>query len=70
MYKVVIDEERCKACGLCIHYCPRKVIGWSQKINKRGFKPAKVERPSQCIGCGFCFLMCPEACIEVYEEQK
>jgi len=35
MAKIVIDEERCKGCELCIPACPKHIIVMSEKYNKR-----------------------------------
>lgn len=67
-YKVVIDKDKCKACELCICYCPTKHLKFSSFLNKRGLRPVEVNPETKCIGCGFCYLMCPESCIEVYEQ--
>jgi len=67
MAKIKIDREKCKACGLCILYCPQGSIIMDSKINKRGVKPAKFKKNSKCTGCTFCALICPDAAIEVYK---
>ncbi len=66
MPKIVIDQERCKGCGLCIEFCPRKIIVFSDTFNQRGVHPAQFTDEEKCIGCTFCALMCPEAAIEVW----
>ena len=65
---VVIDEERCKGCGLCISVCPKKVLSFSEKFNSKGYHPAQQHDPDNCIGCGFCYMMCPDTAITVYRE--
>jgi 2-oxoglutarate ferredoxin oxidoreductase subunit delta len=54
-----IDEEECKACGLCIEACPPKVIGWSERLNHLGYRAAAYVGAG-CTGCGICFMVCPE----------
>lgn len=66
MPKIVIDRERCKGCGLCIEFCPRKVIVYSTEFNHRGVHPAKFTEEEKCTGCTFCAIMCPDAAIEVW----
>ncbi|ACR80838.1 4Fe-4S ferredoxin iron-sulfur binding domain protein [Kosmotoga olearia TBF 19.5.1] len=68
MNYVVIDEERCKGCGLCINACPKKVLSFSKKFNSKGYHPAQQHDPDNCIGCGFCYMMCPDTAITVYRE--
>jgi 2-oxoglutarate ferredoxin oxidoreductase subunit delta len=66
---VLVDEERCKGCGLCIAACPQKVLGFSGRLNRSGYDVACMERPESCLGCAFCALTCPDVAIEVYREK-
>lgn len=70
MPRITIDAEGCKSCGLCIEFCPRKVITISPKLNSRGHHPALNTMPENCIGCSICATMCPDVCIEVFREKK
>ena len=65
---IVVDEDLCKACELCVANCPVEVIGLDmERITARGFHPATLIKEG-CTGCGICALMCPEAAITVYRE--
>jgi len=66
MGKVVIDEEMCKECGLCIEFCPVKALAKGDKLNKKGKYYTILAHPEKCTGCGTCALMCPDAAIEVW----
>ncbi len=68
MAKVKVDRKRCKGCGLCIVFCPRKNIKIDDKINDAGIHPAVVIVEDNCTGCGMCYVMCPDACIEIERE--
>jgi 2-oxoglutarate ferredoxin oxidoreductase subunit delta len=69
--KIVVDEERCKGCQLCITVCPFHLIQVSDNINSKGYHPAKfVDLERKCTGCTLCALTCPEIAIEVYREEK
>lgn len=57
---IKILEERCKGCGLCIEFCPKKVLALSDKRNLHGYKVVFWAHPDKCNHCGICFLMCPE----------
>lgn len=70
MAHITINAEECKACGLCIAFCPRDVIAFNDEMNSRGFHPATPVRIKQCTGCRICATMCPDICIEVYREEK
>lgn len=65
MAHVIINPERCKACLLCIEFCPRKCLALDEGLNGRGFHPASCAQPERCTGCGICATMCPDVCIEV-----
>jgi 2-oxoglutarate ferredoxin oxidoreductase subunit delta len=68
MPKVVINEERCKGCELCVQFCPKGSLALTADINSRGFHPACMTDPDACTGCGNCALMCPDACVHVYRD--
>lgn len=62
--KVEIREERCKACGLCVANCPKKVISFKHTVNKAGYHPVQIDHEG-CIGCGFCYITCPDGVYHV-----
>jgi Pyruvate/2-oxoacid:ferredoxin oxidoreductase delta subunit len=57
--RVIIHADLCKACGLCIGFCPKGVLEKSTQINMLGFEATEYSG-SGCIGCGTCFYVCPE----------
>lgn len=64
---VIINEERCKGCDLCVVACPTGVLALQPKeVNDRGYHFAYTDKPEACIGCASCAVVCPDACIEVY----
>ena len=65
-FRVKIDTECCKGCGLCIIVCPKNGLAISKISNKKGFFPAELTS-FECSGCVSCALICPEAAIEVYQ---
>ena len=59
-YKVEINPETCKACGLCIQRCPMDAL--QLKLNQKAgnkYRKAPVVDPTKCIGCGVCAHKCP-----------
>ena len=61
--KVIINEERCKSCSLCVSVCPKKVLRISTRLNPKGYHPVELFDNDGCISCGFCYLICPDAAI-------
>jgi 2-oxoglutarate ferredoxin oxidoreductase subunit delta len=61
--KVIVNEERCKSCSLCVNICPKHVMRISDKINLKGYHPVELFDNENCISCGFCYLVCPDMAI-------
>ena len=70
MAHVRINAEGCKACLLCIEFCPRKCLAVDDRLNSRGFHPVMMTDDAECTGCRICALMCPDVCIEVFRDGK
>ena len=60
----LINREWCKGCGICVHFCPKKVLELDE------FEKVSVARPQDCICCKLCELRCPDLAIEVQTEQE
>lgn len=70
MEKVKIDSVHCKACGLCVAACPKKVLALGEKINAGGYNYAVLLDNGNCISCACCAINCPDMAISVYKEEK
>jgi len=59
-----IVQERCKACGICAHVCPRHI---PETTERDGEKVTVVcqERIHLCMECGHCEAICPNSAIHV-----
>lgn len=57
--------DRCKGCGLCVDYCPHKLLRLQADLNLLGYHPVHLAEEGQCTGCGICALMCPDMIIRV-----
>lgn len=69
MPKVVIEENICKGCGLCVSVCPKKILELSKdKINLKGYSPCECINQAECITCTFCATICPDCAITINEE--
>ncbi|MBI3585947.1 MAG: 4Fe-4S dicluster domain-containing protein [Ignavibacteriales bacterium] len=67
--KVVIAQDICKGCELCITSCPQESLGLSDKINIKGYRFVELVKDN-CTGCVNCALVCPDAAITVYRQRK
>jgi len=57
--EMIINRQWCKGCGICIHFCPEKVLGLDEE------EKAIVLRPENCTCCKLCEFRCPDLAIEV-----
>ena len=68
---VVIDEDRCKGCGLCVAFCPQQVLRLAEgRFNTKGYTPVEVANPAACTGCAMCALVCPDVVFTVYRRKR
>lgn len=59
--KLIINSAWCKGCGICVAFCPKKVLM---------LKREKVYVAAEgCILCGQCELRCPDYAIYLEEEE-
>ncbi len=59
IYQIRLYRELCKACGLCIAWCPQKVL-----VPDAEAYPV-AERLADCVNCKACERHCPDFAIEV-----
>jgi 2-oxoglutarate ferredoxin oxidoreductase subunit delta len=67
--KLLIYEDRCKGCGVCIARCPKKVLGFSKNLNKLGYYHVELQDEANCIQCKTCAISCPDVVIEVFKKE-
>ena len=58
-----IMVERCKGCGFCVEYCPKKVLNLSTDFNRKGYHYPVVLKQGACVNCSLCEMICPEFAI-------
>ena len=43
MARIIVREEVCKGCEMCVNACPKKIIRLSKdRINAKGYHPAEL----------------------------
>lgn len=59
---VIIDQEKCIQCGICVMYCP------TNSVKKRDEQ--FIIEPAYCKGCGVCVHECRQKAIYFEREVK
>ena len=57
--RVIVNNDWCKKCGICIAFCPKKVLE-SDELGR-----VVVAKPDQCIACLICERLCPDYAINI-----
>ena len=65
MARIIVREEVCKGCEMCVNACPKKYSLSKDRINAKGYHPAELIDEEKCIGCASCATMCPDVAITV-----
>lgn len=65
---VWVNESNCKACNICVSYCPSGTI--AMRYEPRAIQGMMIEvlDPTTCIGCRECELHCPDFAIFVADK--
>lgn len=65
---VWVDESRCKACNICVSYCPSGTIAMREEVSAISGTMIEVIDPDSCIGCRECENHCPDFAIFVADK--
>lgn len=57
--KIHIHKSWCKACGICVEFCPRNALA----TDEYGYP--YMEDPEKCNLCGICEMFCPDFAIDL-----
>lgn len=57
--RVIVTQERCKKCGICIAFCPKGVLAADE------LGSVVVAKPESCIACRICEQLCPDYAINI-----
>lgn len=67
-YKVVVKQDFCKGCSLCVEFCKHENLKISDSLNQMGYNYSEPIDGAECNGCMICTLVCPDLVLEVYYE--
>ena len=62
--KIDIFKAWCKACGICVAFCPTGALAKDEAGNPY------VQDIEKCINCGWCEIRCPDFAITVEKGTK
>lgn len=68
---LVIAEDRCKGCELCVAACPKSVLALDGSVvNRLGYHPVRLLDASRCTSCAFCARVCPDTVFTIYAPRR
>lgn len=59
-FKLAVEEEKCKGCGVCIEVCPKGVF---ELYRSGDAQKSQVLLSEECVQCTACVKQCPEHAI-------
>ena len=68
--KLIIYEDRCKGCELCIDRCPTNALAFSKNLNAQGYFHVELADEDKCIQCKSCAITCPDVVFEVFKKNS
>jgi 2-oxoglutarate ferredoxin oxidoreductase subunit delta len=68
--KVLIQSERCKGCGICVKFCPEKILVLGDELNLYGYPAIRMVDQDACTHCLRCSLVCPDVVFAFVQEEN
>jgi 2-oxoglutarate ferredoxin oxidoreductase subunit delta len=68
--KILVSEELCKGCGICISLCPLKVLSKSVELSPHGVYVPIPTNINKCTSCRICEYYCPDLAIHIIKEAE
>jgi len=66
---IIINEDWCKGCNICIKRCPVDALEESDTLNRRGVHPPRLKKDNSCNYCRLCELLCPDLALTVKTDE-
>jgi 2-oxoglutarate ferredoxin oxidoreductase subunit delta len=64
---LVIAEESCKGCELCVAACPKSCLALDRsRVNALGYHPVQLTDVQACTSCAFCARVCPDSVFTIW----
>ena len=68
---ILVANERCKGCALCIDACaPGTLALDTGHVNAMGHHPVRLVNPDACTSCAKCARMCPDAALTIFARPR
>jgi 2-oxoglutarate ferredoxin oxidoreductase subunit delta len=76
---LTVNENLCKGCGICILFCPTKILeedastawgGHSPRLVQKGETKCMLVRGKEGVACRLCEKRCPDAAIMIEVEEE
>jgi 2-oxoglutarate ferredoxin oxidoreductase subunit delta len=62
---ILIDDQFCKGCNLCLQVCPQKLFSKGEKRSRGGYRMPEIPDTEKCSGCLLCEMTCPDLALTV-----